>query len=212
MRKIQLFFCISLATAFFMGCATGEHVLSPRFHDTNPDKVAVVDVVGDIRGGAAKNQVEDFFSMQLLRKNYRVIERERVNSVLAEQDFQHGDRTSDQGMSQIGQVLNVPAVAMLDVTVDGEKVSITGRMVDAETGEVIWIGTGRGGSGRTFSTILGAVTGGLLGSQVGDGRTGAIGAAAGGALGGAAGEALSPQAARVVQRATEEMVEELPER
>ncbi|MGM0452427.1 MAG: hypothetical protein ACQERN_04590 [Thermodesulfobacteriota bacterium] len=192
------------------GCATGDSTLSPAFQEVKPEKVALVDVTGDIRGDAPKNQVEDFFIAEMLEKGYRVIERSRVNKILDEQDFQRSDRTTDSEAARLGKVLNVPAVVTLDANVEGEKVSVTGKMINTETAEVLWVGTGGGGSGKTLATAGGAVIGALTGSQVGSGSGRVVGGVAGGVLGGAAGKALSPQTAKVVKKAIQQMVEELP--
>lgn len=56
-----------------------------------------------------------------MEKNYRLIVRSRVNSVLEGQDFQRCDRTTEKEAAQIGNVLNVPVVVMLDANGDGEK-------------------------------------------------------------------------------------------
>lgn len=194
------------------GCATGDSTISPAFHDVEPEKVALIDVSGDIRGDAPKNQVEDFFIAEMLEKGYRVIERSRVNKILDEQDFQRSDRTTDSGAARLGKVLNVPAVTTLDANVEGEKVSVTGKMINTETAEILWVGTGGGGSGKTLATAGGAVIGALTGSQIGDGTGRVIGGVAGGVLGGAAGKSLSPQTAKVVKKAIHQMVEELPAR
>lgn len=192
------------------GCATSDSVISPAFHEIKPDKVALVAISGDIRGEAPKNQVEDFFVAEMLRKGYRVIERSRVDKVLAEQDFQHSDRTTDSNAARLGKVLNVPAVITLDANVEGEKVSVTGKMINTETAEVLWVGTGGGGSGGTLATAGGAVLGALAGSQVGGGSGRIVGGVTGGVLGGAAGKSLSPQTAKVVKKAIQQMVSELP--
>ena len=147
----------------------------------------------------------------MLKKANRVTERSRVNKVLDEQDFQRSDRTTDSEASQIGKILNVPAVVTLDANVEDEKVSVTGKMIDVETAEILWVGTGRGGSGESLATVGGAITGALLGSQVGKGSGKVAGGIAGGVLGGAAGKELSPQTAKIVQDAIEQMVKELPE-
>lgn len=216
MKKVKSLTTIGLlmltSAVWLTGCATTDHVVSPQLEKAPPDKIAIVDVSGDIRGDANKNQVEDFFAMEMMRKGYDIIERERVQEVLDEQDFQRSDRTTANEAAEIGKVLNVPAVAMLDVNVDGEKISLTGRMVDVETGKVLWIGTSRGGSGRTLSTVAGATAGGLLGSQVGSGGGRTAATIAGGVLGGAAGRTMAPQTARVVQKSVKRMVEELPGR
>ncbi|MCF8111416.1 MAG: glycine zipper 2TM domain-containing protein [Desulfobacteraceae bacterium] len=212
MRNHRLLALISLCLAllWLSACATGESTTSRTFQTKQPDKVALVDISGDIRGDAPKNQVEDFFTAEMLKKGYRVIERSRVNKVLAEQDFQHSDRTTAAGAAAIGKVLNVPGVFMLDVNVDGEKLSITGKIIDTETAEILWVGTGRGGSGSTVGTIGGAILGAVAGSAVGDGSGRTAAMIGGGVLGGAAGDALTPQTARVAQRAVQEMVKELP--
>ena len=203
-----IFFILLL---MLLGCATGESTISPAFHDIEPEKVALVDISGDIRGDAPKNQVEDFFIAEMLEKGYRVIERSRVNKVLDVQDFQRSDRTTESEASQIGKILNVPVVVTLDANVEDEKVSVTGKMIDVETAEILWVGTGRGGSGESLATVGGAITGALLGSQVGKGSGKVAGGIAGGVLGGAAGKELSPQTAKIVQDAIEQMVKELPE-
>ncbi|MFP4193953.1 MAG: CsgG/HfaB family protein [Desulfobacterales bacterium] len=213
MKHQRLMACISLCIAlvWLSACATGESTVSPAFNEKKPEKIALVDIAGDIRGDAPKNQVEDFFTKEMVQKGYRVIERSRVNKVLDEQDFQQSDRTTNSEAAQIGKILNVPAVVMLDANVEGEKVSITGKMVDTETAEIMWIGTGRGGSGETVGTIGGAIAGALGGSQVGDGSGRTAATIAGGVLGGATGEALTPQTARVVEKSIKEMVKELPD-
>ena len=170
---LNIWLCIALL--FLVGCATGESTISPAFHDLNPEKVALVDVTGDISGDAAKNQVEDFFIAEMMKKGYRVIERSRVNEVLQEQDFQRSDRTTDSESAKIGKVLNVPAVMTLDANVEGEKVSVTGKMIHAETAEILWVGTGGGGSGETLATAGGAILGAVAGSQVGKGAGRVVG-------------------------------------
>ena len=209
-------YAVILAALFFsIGCSTGESTVSPAFYQLKPEKLALVDISGDIRGNTPKNQAEDFFSKEMLEKGYRIIERSRVKSILKEQDFQHSDRTTSAEAAQIGRILNVKAVMMLNFTASGEKVSVTGKIVDTETAEVLWIGTGRAASGSLLSTLTGAAAGAsagaLAGSSISDDTTATIAGAVGtGAVGGAAGKTLSPQEARVVQMAIEKMVEELP--
>lgn len=215
MNKFKHFTIMALCAAglILQGCATGSSTFSPAFHQANIERVAVVGVSGDIRGQAPKNQVEDFFAQQMLMKGYRIIERSRVASILEEQDFQFSEATTSDDAARIGRILNVSAVIMLDVSVAGEKVSVSGRMVDPETAEVLWIGTGRGGTGRTLATVAGAAAGAAGGYQLGGSQaTRTAAGIGGGLLGGAAGHALAPQTARIVERAIERMVEDLPRR
>lgn len=212
MKKLSIFSFVLIIT-MLVGCATtSDTVISPAFYQNQPSRIGIVEVTGDIRGGANKNQVSDFFAMELMRRGYEVIERERVQSVLSEQDFQASDRTSPAEAAQMGQVLNVPAVAMVDVRVDDEKISVTGRIVDVSSGSVIFIGTGQGGTGRRLATVGGAAAGALAGSTIGSGRGRTAAMVVGGVVGGAAGETMAPQTARVIQRSIQEMVKELPAR
>ncbi len=214
MNKFTMLTCFAacvLATGL-TGCATGGGAVSPSFYERRPDRIAIVDVGGDIRGRVPKNQVEDFFTMELFRKGYGVVERSRVDRLLEEQDFQRSEVTTADEAAEIGRILNIPAVAMLDVTVDGDKISMTGRIVSPETGEVQWVGSGRGGRGGFFATVFGAILGGAAGSQVGGGSGRTAATIAGGVLGGAAGHELTPQTARIVERAIRQMVDDLPER
>ncbi|MFP4000229.1 MAG: glycine zipper 2TM domain-containing protein [Desulfobacterales bacterium] len=204
--------CMSLCLAllWLSACATGDSTVSPTFNSANLEKLALIDISGDIRGNAPKNQVEDFFTQEMFKKGYRFIERSRVNKVMNEQDFQHSDRTTNAEAAEIGRILNVPGVVMLDVNVTGEKISMTGKIVDTETAEILWIGTGRGGSGGLLATVGGAVAGAAAGSAIGDGSGRTAATVGGGVLGGAAGQTLAPQTARVVQKSIQKMVKDLP--
>ncbi|MFP4452027.1 MAG: glycine zipper 2TM domain-containing protein [Desulfobacterales bacterium] len=204
--------CMSLCLAllWLSACATGDSTVSPTFNSANLEKLALIDTSGDIRGDAPKNQVEDFFTQEMFKKGYRFIERSRVNKVMNEQDFQHSDRTTNAEAAEIGRILNVPGVVMLDVNVTGEKISMTGKIVDTETAEILWIGTGRGGSGGLLATVGGAVAGAAAGSAIGDGSGRTAATVGGGVLGGAAGQTLAPQTARVVQKSVQKMVKDLP--
>ena len=73
------------------GCAVGESYTKAGFDFGKLDKVAIIDVEGAVRGEAAKNQVGDFFVMELLKRGYSPIERAQVQTLLKEQKFQVSD-------------------------------------------------------------------------------------------------------------------------
>ncbi len=215
MKKFPLAtFAALIALSFSQwGCGTtGQSVVSPSFQARQPERIAILQVAGDIRGTAAKNQVEDIFAMELMKKGYGIVERSRVQRMLEEQGLQVSEVTAEAAAAKAGEVLNVAAVAMIDVNVEGEHLSMTGRLVDTETGEALWIGSGRGGSGRTLATVGGAAAGAAVGTQVGGGRGTTAAIIAGGILGGAAGDTLAPRTLQVVERAIQKMVEGLPSR
>jgi curli biogenesis system outer membrane secretion channel CsgG len=128
----------------------------------------------DIGKGMA-DQVMD----QLLEEgSFRVVERKKLDTILAEQDFAHSDR-ADPGaakLSKLGKVLGVKYIITGSITKFGgeqkkqggsikgigvglgkakTEVTVTARMVDTTTGEVLLSAKGEGvskkGGGFAFS-------------------------------------------------------------
>jgi outer membrane lipoprotein SlyB len=196
---------------FVLGCASGESYTQAGYNFSKIDKVAVVEIVGDIKGETAKQQVFDYLAMELLKKGYNVIERQQVQSVLEEQDFQRSDLTTTQGAAQAGRILNVPAVMVANINVPGERISMTVKMIDTETASIVWMGSGYGTTGRTLATLGGAALGAGAGTALGGDSSGkVVGGVAGGVLGGMAGHGLSPQIQSQVQKVIQKICAGLP--
>ena len=177
-----------------VGCASGESVARPGFDFSAIEKVAIVDVTGAIGDEATKNAISNLFAAELMRHGYIPVERQRVQALLEEQDFQRSDLTSNEGAAAAGRILNVPAVMLIDVLSFNEQMAFSATMVLVEDAGMLWIGSGEGTTGRTLSTIIGAVFGAGTGVALGGSDSGKIvGGVAGGVLGGAVGYALSPQ-------------------
>jgi hypothetical protein len=125
-----------------------------------------------------------------------------VQTLLEEQAFQATDITTDAGAAKAGKILNVPAVLLVNIPTYKEEMSMTAKMIDVEDGSVIWIGSGFGSTGKTFSTFLGAAAGAAAGVAVAGGDTSdkVAGGVIGGIAGGVVGQALSPQQAEQVQK------------
>ena len=196
--------CTLLAALLVAGCASskGESFVRTGYDFGKVDKVAVVEVSGVVEGDVAKNQIADFFGMELLKKGYTPVERAQVQTLLEEQDFQATDITTDEGAAQAGQILNVPAVLLVSIPTYGQEMSITAKMIDVEDGSILWIGSGFGRTGKTLSTIFGAAAGAAAGVLVagGDSSDKVAGGVIGGVLGGVGGQALSPQQAEQLQK------------
>lgn len=194
------------------GCTTGESHVRAGFDFGMLDKIAVVDVVGDIKGEAAKNQIGDFFVMELLKKGYAPVERSQVKSLLKEQKFQATEITTSDGAARAGRILNVPTVLIINIPNFKEEMNMTVKMVDVEDGSILWMGSGSGTTGRTLSTIFGAAAGAAGGAAVAGENDQLVGAVAGGVLGGVAGRALSPQTAEKARKIVAKICKSLPYR
>ena len=131
---------------------------------------------------------------------YRVIERNAISKVLAEQNFANSDRVDPSSAAKIGKILGVEAIITGDITTFGRDdsnknlggimggrtgvllgkvgtskakavVGVTARMIDANTGEVLASITSRGESQRSG----GFLDGGGAGSGGGGGAAMSMG-------------------------------------
>lgn len=213
MKIINIVYVLAVALLLIGGCASsGESFVRAGFDFGRLDKVAIVEVSGAVQGDAAKNQIGDFFAMELLKKGYSPVERAQVQTLLKEQKFQAGDITSAEGVARAGQILNVPAVLLVNIPTYSDEMNMTAKMIDVEDGSILWIGSGSGRTGKTLSTIFGAAAGAAAGATVaGDDRSDKVlGGVVGGVLGGVAGRALSPQQAEQVQKIIKKVCVNLP--
>ena len=146
MKVICLYILLG-AILLIGGCSSGESYYRAGFNFGELDKVTVVDVQGAVKSEAAKNQIADFFVMELLKKGYAPIERVQVQSILEEQEFQMSDLTTAEGVAQTGQILNVPTILVVNIPNFSEEMSITAKMIDVEDGSILWMATGSGKTG-----------------------------------------------------------------
>jgi len=197
------------------GCAaTGESYIRQGFDFSQVDRVAIVEVSGAVYGEPAKNQISDYFAMELLKKGYIPVERVQVQALLKEQRFQASDVTSPDAIAKAGRILNVRTVMLINIPTYNEQMNMTAKMLNVEDASALWIGSGLGRTGKTLATIFGAAGGAAGGAVVAgdDSSSKTIGAIAGGLLGGVAGNALSPQQAEQVQKIIKKMCQNLPYR
>src|SRR4051794_35902382 len=128
---------------------------------------------------------------------YRVIERNALNKVLAEQNFSNSNRADNSTAAKIGHVLGVDAIITGDITQFGRDdqnknlggvlgrwdkyglgnvntqkskavVAVTARIIDVNTGEILASVSGKGESTRSGTNLLGAGgSGGTYGGGAG---------------------------------------------
>ena len=216
----KLVVIVAVSVCFFSlvlgGCATskGEGGTRVDYDFGAVEKIAIVEVSGAIAGDAAKNQISDFFAMELLKKGFTPVERAQVQTLMVEQQFQTSDFASTQGAARVGNILNVPAVMLINIPKYEDKMNMTAKIIRVEDGGILWIGSGFGSTGKTLSTVFGAMIGGGTGVAVAGDDTSdkVVAGVAGGVLGGLAGRALTPQQADQAQKIVKKMCESLPSR
>jgi hypothetical protein len=178
------------------GCASqdGESYVMPGYDFSSVTRVAVLPPEGMTYNEGVKNQIATYFEMELMRKGYRCVARTEINRVVKEQELQASGITSSDGMATAGRIWNTPVIMVVNVPEFDEKISLTAKLIDVQTGDLLWVGEGSGGTGKTMSTIVGAVGGAVAGVLLAGDDSGDQVAAgiAGGLLGGVAGNAIAP--------------------
>lgn len=112
---------------------------NPLFNENEYQKISLA--ILNIESRGIQQDVADIamFSMSNSLSNVgylELVERSQIEQIIAEQEFQLGDLTQDEGV-RIGQILNVDYVLLTTMGKLGENVIVNGRVVSVETGQVI---------------------------------------------------------------------------
>lgn len=193
-----------IAVLLIGGCRTQQESSFRAGYDfSGVTKVAIVSVEGAVTSEAAKDEIADFFAIELLERGYAPIGRAQVRAALAEQETEDAitDLTTPEGAVEAGLALDVPAVLTIKIPHFGDEISISATMIDVEDRSILWLATdtGRGGGRFTIfsSKSSGSENEGLLGPIMGD-------------VMGSTDQPLSPQDAERAQRIVKNMCRSLP--
>lgn len=138
------------------GCVSSQESSSRIGYDfADVDKVAIVAVEGAIASEAAKDQIADFFSIELLEKGYAPVGRTQVKAQLQEQEADWESLSTTETAVQVGLILDVPAVLAINIPHFAEKISVTAQMINVEDGSTLWLASGSGQGRRSLSNVFG---------------------------------------------------------
>ncbi len=147
---------LALAVLLIGGCTSSQESSSRIGYDfTGVDKVAIVAVEGAVTSEAAKDQIADFFSIELLDKGYAPVGRAQVRAQLLEQEPNSEGLTTSETAVQVGLILDVPAVLTIKIPHFGEEIAITAQMINVEDGSTLWLASGSGRGRRSISNVFG---------------------------------------------------------
>lgn len=194
-----------IAVLLIGGCRTPQESSFRAGYDfSSVNTVAIVSVEGALPSEAAKDEIADFFAIELLERGYAPMGRAQVRASLAEQETEDEitDLTTPEGAVEAGLALDVPAVLTIKIPHFGDEISISATMIDVEDRSILWLATDTGRGGGRFSSVFGSKSGGgknegLLGPVMGD-------------VLGSTDEPLSPQDAERAQRIVKNMCRSLP--
>ena len=194
-----------IAVLLIGGCRTQQESSFRAGYDfSGVTKVAIVSVEGAVPSEAAKDEIADFFAIELLERGYAPMGRAQVRASLAEEQEEDEitDLTTPEGAVEAGLALDVPVVLTIKIPHFGEEISISATMIDVEDHSILWLATDIGRGGGRFSSIFSSKSGGgknegLLGPVMGDVLN-------------STDEPLSPRDAERAQRIVRNMCRSLP--
>ena len=198
------------------GCASvsgsGQH--NPNYDFSTVKRTAVVSVKGVGNNEVLQAQVVAMINQALLGKGFSPVERNQIREVREEQELSRSELTSASGASEIGRVLNVDTVVLVNIPKYDSKMSMSLQMVDTENATIVWSANGSAdeGVGTFAGGLFGAMIGAASGAAIGDNQASTIGgAAAGGASGALAGEAMKPQRQEQAAKLIIKLTDTLPD-
>ncbi len=197
---------LAVAVLLIGGCTSSQESSSRIGYDfTGVDKVAIVAVEGAVTSEAAKDQIADFFSIELLDKGYAPVGRTQVRAQLREQEPDSEGLITSETAVQVGLILDVPAVLAIKIPHFGEAISITAQMINVDDGSTLWLASGSGKGKRTLSNVFGFGSKGRSDNQL-------LGDVMGGPspLGGPVAMPLTPEEAEKAQGIIKSMCRSLP--
>lgn len=154
---------ILISIIILIGCASSEEFIRPGINFKKYRRIAVLPLADYPSFPGSGIQVADIISMSLLGSDFSVIDRSQTQHILAEQDLGMTGVIDELTAPKVGKLLGVQAIltgsinewqstrtniqmvqgaapAYMDISAAG----ITLKLIDCETGEVVWAGSARG--------------------------------------------------------------------
>jgi hypothetical protein len=196
-----------LVIAFLLigGCRSQQESSFRAGYDfSGVNKVAIVSVEGAVSSEVAKDEIADFFAIELLERGYAPMGRAQVRASLTEQETEEAiaNLSTPEGAVAAGLALDVPAVLTIKIPHFGDEISISATIIDVEDHSILWLATDTGRGGIGFTSIFRSKSSssrdeGLLGPVMGD-------------VMGPTDQPLSPRDAERAQRIIKKMCRSLP--
>jgi len=202
-------YILSIAVLIVGGCISRSSSFSSTYDYNQVDKVAIVAIEGAVKSETAKDQIADFFAMELLNNGYAPIGRAQVRAKLGEQELDSAGLTTIEAASEVGLILKVPVVMVVEIPHFDEEITMTAKMIDVEDSSIIWMGKSSGRTGRSVqAAFLGVITG--RGTGGGNEDNALMGGPIAELFGGEANPALSPIEEQKIQRIVRNICSSLP--
>ena len=150
----KLIYVLTISALCISGCVSNSGSYGSGFHFSNIDKIAIVDVGGKVYDVAAKDQIADLFAMELLDKGYAPIRLAQVRAKIKTIEAMNGPEDVNipslpqDAYANIGQILQVPAVLVVNIPYFEEEIIVTAQLFDVKDGSVLWMQKASGRTGQ----------------------------------------------------------------
>ena len=157
MNKTKTVLSVMLFLSVFVtSCAVESVVLKPGYDFTKIKRVAVIEFRDAAYYPNSGSMVSELFVKYLLKTGYNVVERDELDSILREHQLSVNGVLNREHLKEFGKVSGVDAIITGSIPMviperdfyeNGNprfiaaQVGVTCRMIDVETGEVLWAGS-----------------------------------------------------------------------
>jgi hypothetical protein len=200
-----LLYALLTGALLICGCSTPIEESSSRvgYDFSGVEKVAIVAVEGTIKSETARDQIAEFFAIELLEHGYAPIGRPQVRRLLSRMAEEANEPelmelSNPEVAVEVGMALKAPAVLTINVPYFGDAISVTATMIDVEDGTILWIANSQGHGGSS----------GLFGMDTGSGKEDDL--LSGPPADSMSGLPLTPDEARRVQAVIKDVCRTLP--
>ncbi|MDZ7724637.1 MAG: CsgG/HfaB family protein [candidate division KSB1 bacterium] len=154
---------ITITIYIFLQCASSEVFVRNDIDYSKYNRIAVFPLTDYPNRPGSGIQVADMLSMQLINSQYNIIDRSQTMHILQEQQLGMTGFIDESTAPSIGKVLGVQAILTGSISeyqciqtniqvVQGadpaympiSKAAISLKLIDCETGQIVWAGSARG--------------------------------------------------------------------
>ncbi len=137
----KLIYVLTISVLCVSGCLSEKSSYQANYNFGGIDKIAIVAVDGEVQNSNAKNQIANLFVMELLNKGYAPIPLAqviaKVQALVDSGDI--SEPPQEDAHVQVGQILKVPAVLVINVPYFDQEISITAQLINTDDGSVLWM-------------------------------------------------------------------------
>lgn len=185
-----------------------ETYVKQGFEPADYPRVAVVDAATGSTHAGSRQAVVDEFVLRMLQQGMDVIDAGSVTAAKENLGLSNAGMATADERSRIAEALDVPGLLVVNLASDGELVSITAKLYDTASTDMVWMASGT----KKVRSTLAAVGAGAAGAAAGYAMGGSGGAIAGGLVGSGAGRALAPKELETAKKVVDSLVGEFPTR